>query len=90
MVKRTTLKRRNLSNPQIKSYVGAIKRGQKSQHVLPATDGWVVKRAGATRASEIFTSKGEAVKRARDLAIKHSAEVFVHGRDGRIQERNSY
>ena len=63
---------------------------RKSQHVVPSGSKWSVRRTGATRASGIYTTQQEAIERARALAQSHHTELYIHGRDGRIRERNSY
>jgi hypothetical protein len=60
------------------------------QHVVPKSGKWSVRKAGASRASGTFTTQKEAVKEATKIAKKQKTEVYVHGRDGRIRERNSY
>lgn len=51
---------------------------------------WRVRRSGATRASGVFDTQEEAVQRARQLARAQQTELYIHGRDGRIRERNTY
>lgn len=60
------------------------------QHVVPSGDKWSVRRAGAARASGVFATQAEAIERARAIAQNQATELFIHGRDGRIRERNSY
>lgn len=62
----------------------------KGQHVAPRGEKWIVRRTGASRATGVFKTQGEAVERARDLAKSQRTELYIHGRDGRIRERNSY
>ena len=62
----------------------------KGQHVVPSGDKWSVRRTGASKASGTFATQGEAIERARDAAQKQGTELYIHGRDGRIRERNSY
>jgi uncharacterized protein YdaT len=62
----------------------------KNQHVVPHPDGWAVKSEGSQRASSGHRTQEEAMQRAREIAQKQEAELFIHGRDGRIRERNSY
>lgn len=52
--------------------------------------GWDVKRENAERASKHFETKQPAEKWAREQAIKIGAEVIPHGKDGKIQNPNSY
>jgi hypothetical protein len=63
---------------------------KKGQHVVPNGDKWSVRRAGASRASGTYTTQEEAIERAKDIAQSQRTELFIHGRDGRIRERNSY
>lgn len=63
---------------------------RKGQHVVPSGDRWIVRRAGAARASGAFDTQQEAIDRARDLARTQQTELYIHGRDGRIRERSSY
>ena len=64
---------------------------KKSNHVVPAKDGeWAVKKSGSSRASQSFDRKEDAIKYGRDLSRKESSELYIHKRDGTIQERSSY
>ena len=63
---------------------------KKGQHVVPSGGKWSVRKAGASRASGTFDTQKEAVKKATDIARNQKTEVYVHGKDGRIRERNSY
>ena len=60
------------------------------QHVVPNGGKWSVRRAGSSKASGTFSTQKEAIERARDVARNQGTEVFIHGRDGRIRERDSY
>ena len=65
---------------------------RRDDHVVPKSDrgGWDVKREGAERASDHFERKSDAMQRGRDLAREHKAELVEHGRNGRIQDSDSY
>ncbi|HJR57086.1 MAG TPA: DUF2188 domain-containing protein [Rhizomicrobium sp.] len=63
---------------------------KKGQHVVPTTGGWSVKKAGSPRATSTHTTQSEAIATATQLARNQKTEVYVHGRDGRIRERNSF
>ena len=63
---------------------------KKGQHVVPSGGKWSVRKAGASRASGTFDTQKEAVKKATDIARNQKSEVYIHGKDGRIRERNSY
>jgi hypothetical protein len=52
--------------------------------------GWSVLRSGASRATRVFRTQKDAVSFAKKQARKDSTELYVHRRDGTIQERDSY
>lgn len=65
---------------------------RKSNHVIPSSErgGWAVKKSGSTRITRSFDRKDEAINFGREISRKQETELFIHKRDGRIQERNSY
>ncbi|WP_310071943.1 DUF2188 domain-containing protein [Phyllobacterium sp. 1468] len=63
---------------------------KKGQHVVPNGNKWSVRRAGASKVSGTFSTQKEAIDRASDLARAQKTELYIHGRDGRIRERNSF
>jgi hypothetical protein len=63
---------------------------KKGQHVVPSSGAWAVKKAGASRATSTHATQAEAVEAATRIARNQQTELYVHGRDGRIRERNSY
>ncbi|MFS2149498.1 MULTISPECIES: DUF2188 domain-containing protein [unclassified Rhizobium] len=63
---------------------------KKGQHVVPNGEKWSVRKAGASRASGTYDTQREAVDKAREIARNQQTELYIHGRDGRIRERNSY
>ncbi|MEX6506547.1 DUF2188 domain-containing protein [Jiella sp. M17.18] len=65
-------------------------RSKKGQHVVPSGNNWSVRRAGASRASGTFPTQKEAIEEARRIARAQKTELYIHGEDGRIRERNSY
>jgi hypothetical protein len=63
---------------------------KKGQHVVPGEHGWSVRKAGSSRATGVYATQAEAIDAATRIARNQQTEVYVHGRDGRIRERNSY
>lgn len=64
---------------------------KKSHHVVPAPrGGWSVKKSGAERALKHFENKKDAIRWAREVSRSGRTELFVHGRDGRIVQKDSY
>lgn len=62
----------------------------KNQHVVPRGDNWAVKGAGNGKATSIHNTQREAIEQARNIAQNQKAELFIHGENGKIRERNSY
>lgn len=63
---------------------------KKNQHVVPSGKKWAVKGAGNSKATRILQTQKEASKIARDIAKNQGSEMFIHGRNGQIRERNTY
>jgi uncharacterized protein YdaT len=63
---------------------------KRNQHVVPNGKDWAVKAAGSIRATEILPTKSQAVDRAREISRNQGTELIVHGRDGKIQSRDSH
>ena len=62
-----------------------------SQHVVKDADGgWAVKKGGSSRASKHFDTQNEAIVWGRNVAKNQHAEFYIHGKDGRIREKDSY
>jgi len=58
--------------------------------VVPRDGRWSVRKTGSDRATRSFATQREAIAEARKLARHHGGEVYIHGRDGRIRERESF
>jgi hypothetical protein len=63
---------------------------RKGQHVVPSERGWAVRKAGSTRATSSHATQQEAIAAATAIARNQRTELYIHGRDGRIRERNSF
>lgn len=62
----------------------------KNQHVVPHGGKWAVKGDGNQRATKVTTTRSAALKVARNIARNQGADVVIHGRDGRIRDKDSY
>lgn len=62
----------------------------KRQHVVPHGKGWAVKGEGNERATSVHLTKKEAEEAAREIAQRQKTKIVIHGRDGRIQDADSY
>jgi uncharacterized protein YdaT len=63
---------------------------RSNMHVVKHGDGWAVRREGGERVSSTHDTQADAISQARDQAMRERGEVFVHGRDGKIRDRDSY
>jgi hypothetical protein len=65
---------------------------KKSTHVVPNSrrGGWDIVRSGNSRSSGHFETKVDAIKKAIEWSKKSKAELYIHTRDGRIVQKNSY
>ena len=63
---------------------------KRNQHVVPHSNGWAVKGAGADRATSVHDTQKEAIDRARGVSRNQGTELLVHGRNGQIRERDSH
>jgi hypothetical protein len=63
---------------------------KKSQHVVPQGQDWAVKGEGNTRATSVHATQADAIEAARQTAVRQHSELFIHGRNGQIRERNSF
>jgi hypothetical protein len=62
----------------------------KNQHVVPHEGQWAVRGAGNERLTSVHSTQREAIERARAIARNEGSETLIHGRDGRIREKDSY
>lgn len=61
----------------------------KSQHVVPNSGKWSVKKSGSSKASKTFNTKKEATAYGRSVAKNQNAELYIHKKDGRIESKVS-
>lgn len=62
-----------------------------SQHVVKSpSGGWAVKKGGSSKATKVYSTQKEAIERGREVAKTQKAEFYIHGRDGKIREKDSY
>jgi len=63
---------------------------KKNQHVIPLGTGWAVKGEKSEKFTVITTTKREAVSVARRIAQNNKSELIIHGKDGKIIDKDSY
>lgn len=63
---------------------------EKDRHVVPnPKGGWDVKKTDADRASAHTNTQQEAISRAREIVANTGGETVVHGRRGRIRDKDT-
>ncbi len=62
----------------------------KNQHVVPTENGWGVRGEGNSKLTSEYSTQNEAINTAREIAKNQRSELLIHGRDGKIRDRNSY
>lgn len=62
----------------------------KNQHVVPRAGEWAVLGAGNSRDTSRHDSQSEAIRTARKYAINQESELVIHGRNGRIRDKDSF
>ncbi|MGL4630792.1 MAG: DUF2188 domain-containing protein [Leadbetterella sp.] len=62
----------------------------KNQYVVPTKDGWGVKGQGSTKLTVKTHTKKDALKIGKEIAKNQQSELTILGKDGRIQNKNSY
>lgn len=64
---------------------------KKTIHVVPNEDrGWDVKKGGQKRPASHHIKKSTAEQEARRLSKKENSELYIHGKDGKIQRKDSH
>lgn len=63
---------------------------KKNIHTVSDGNGWSVKKAGQEKPLSHHFSKKTAQERGRIEAINRGVEHVIHGRDGKIQDKDSY
>ncbi|MDD4318994.1 MAG: DUF2188 domain-containing protein [Candidatus Peribacteraceae bacterium] len=62
-----------------------------NQHVVQRPDGtWAVRGEGNERDTSRHDTQKEAIDGAKEIAENQGGDAIVHGRDGKIRERNTY
>lgn len=81
--------RRGLSPDEQAAYI-ALKHAPRTLHVVRFKDGWAIRSATARRAITEHATELQAIEHARAVAKTYGKDFVVHGRDGRIQDRETY
>jgi hypothetical protein len=63
---------------------------KKSNHVIPTSAGWVVRKTGAARAIKVFKTKELAIVYGRTLSKAEKSALYIHRQNGMIQKRSVF
>ena len=61
-----------------------------NQHIVRRESEWAVRAEGAERDTRRYDTQAAAIAAGREIAENQGKELFIHGRDGKIRERNTY
>lgn len=62
----------------------------KNQHVVPHNGGWAVRGENNARVTSQHNTQGNAIDAGRAIARHQQSELVIHGRDGRIRDKDSH
>ncbi len=64
---------------------------KKTTHVVPNKDGgWDIKKGGQAKPISHHRTKDPAIDNARRISRIEKSELYIHGRDGKIQKKDSH
>lgn len=64
---------------------------KKNQHVVPSpAGGWGIKGERNQKFTKLFETKQPAVNEARKISQNQESELVIHGKNGRIQQKDSH
>jgi len=62
----------------------------KNQHVVKHERGWAVRGENNTKVTKVFDTQEQAIQKGKRIATNQKAELLIHGRNGKIREKNTY
>jgi hypothetical protein len=65
---------------------------RNTTHVVPnkGKGGWDVKKGGQKTPLSHHRKKDTAIDKARSISKQQESELYIHGKDGRIQNKDSH
>jgi hypothetical protein len=63
---------------------------KKNQQVVHHQEGWAVKKADNSEATRVTSTQQQAIDTVVGIAKNQHSEVVIHGRDGKIRDKDSY
>jgi len=62
----------------------------KNQHVVKNGKEWAVRGAGNQKITKTVKTQKQAIEIAKEIAKNQKSEVVIHGRNGKIRDKDSY
>jgi len=62
----------------------------KNQHVLRHSGGWAVRGENNTCVTSQHETQSSVINAGRAIARHQKSELVIHGRDGRIRDKDSH
>lgn len=62
----------------------------KNQHVVPYGDKWAVRGEKNSRITSDHRTQSATINAAVKIARHEKSEVVIHGKDGKIRDKDSY
>lgn len=63
---------------------------KKNVHIVPDDSGWAVKREGQRQPLSQHRTQENADRAGRPIARRDGVELVIHGRDGKIRDKDSF
>ena len=63
---------------------------KESNHVVPSDSGWTVRKLGSVASTKSFGTKEEAIAYGKKLSKKEQTRLYIHKRNGMVENRSSY
>ena len=76
-------------NPE-KSKISDIKKHGEDRVVIPYENEWAIKIEGHNKVEQVFNSKQEAIRKAREEAKEVNGTLTIQRKTGKVEKRISY
>jgi hypothetical protein len=83
-------KKASPSRAKIKSAIKSATLTKDNVHVIFHAKGWAIKKEGSKKARKVYNTKLSAISGARKMAKNSKGILVVHGKDGKITQKQSY
>jgi len=63
---------------------------RRNVHIVPSGSSWLVKLEGVATPVSTHRTQAAADRAGRPIARQNEVEIVIHGRDGRIRDKDSF